>query len=235
MPKVTFLPEGNEVDVRKGLSVFAAAIEADAGVESQCGGRGGCALCRVIVREGADNLSPMEWEEEAHLGNVFHVTQERLACQSRILGDVVIEIPEPTERNKRPYVPHRFRKNLEQQVQTRMEAAEGEQDSVRAVRGKTRRRRSRGKGRGPLESTGEVRAVTSAELRAAPDDSTPEGTAPDAAEGAPRPRPPEPSAAPQQSAPTEPAEPGRRRRRRRRRRRGGKGPGAPRSGGSGAG
>ena len=226
MPKVTFLPEGTEVDVRNGLSVFAAAIEADAGVESQCGGRGGCALCRVIVREGADNLSPMEWEEEAHLGNVFHVTQERLACQSRILGDVVIEVPEPTERNKRPYVPHRFRKNLAQQVQSRMEAAEGEQDSVRSVRGKTRRRR-RGKGRGPLESTGEVRS--------APADSAPGRGTPELTEEAPPSPAPESSATPRGSSPDEPTEPPRRRRRRRRRRRGGSGTGAPGSGGGGSG
>ncbi|MDP7112533.1 MAG: 2Fe-2S iron-sulfur cluster-binding protein [Myxococcota bacterium] len=234
MPKVTFLPEGTEVDVRNGLSVFAAAIEADAGVESQCGGRGGCALCRVIVREGADNLSPMEWEEEAHLGNVFHVTQERLACQSRILGDVVIEVPEPTERNKRPYVPHRFRKNLAQQVQSRMEAAEGEQDSVRSVRGKTRRRR-RGKGRGPLESTGEVRAVASSELRSAPADSAPGRGTPELTEEAPPSPAPESSATPRGSSPDEPTEPPRRRRRRRRRRRGGSGTGAPGSGGGGSG
>ncbi len=161
MPKVTFLPDGSEVDVREGLSLFAAAIESDAEVESQCGGRGGCALCRVIIREGAENLSEMQWEEEAHLGNVFHVTHERLACQSRVKGDVVVEIPEPIERNKKPYVPHRVRRNLEQMVQARLEAAESEQDGLRAVKGKTRRRRRR-RGRGPLESTGEMKAVSGA-------------------------------------------------------------------------
>ena len=197
MPKVTFLPDGSEVEVREGLSLFAAAIESDAEVESQCGGRGGCALCRVIIREGVENLSEMEWEEEAHLGNVFHVTHERLACQTRIAGDVVVEIPEPIERNKKPYVPHRVRRNLEQMVQARLEAAESEQDGMRAVKGKTRRRRRR-QGRGPLESTGEMRAVSGAmeaaepgsgETKAAgPEGRPPDGSEPKKAEGEPRKR-----------------------------------------------
>ncbi len=219
MPKVTFLPDGTEVEVREGLSLFAAAIEADAAVESQCGGRGGCALCRVIIREGTDNLSPMEWEEQAHLGNVFHVTHERLACQSRVRGDVVVEIPEPIERNKKPYVPHRFRRNLEQQVQARMQAAEVEQDSLRSVKGKTRRRRRRGRGRGPLESTGEIKAVSaSVEAVSSEQEAAPTGPA----EGD-RPRTPE-SRKPEDGEGQRPR--GRRRSRRRRRprrRRGGGG------------
>lgn len=212
MPKVTFLPDGSEVEVREGLSLFAAAIDSDSEVESQCGGRGGCALCRVIIREGIDNISPMEWEEEAHLGNVFHVTHERLACQTRVKGDVVVEIPEPIERNKKPYVPHRVRRNLEQMVQARMDAAESEQDGLRAVKGKTRRR-SRRRGRGPLESTGEIRAVSGTLEAAEPGES---------GATASRPADAPPDDKPAQGADGEPRKRRRSRRRRRpRRRRGG--------------
>lgn len=154
MPKITFLPDEISVEVREGATLFLAAIEAkNVDIESQCGGKGGCALCKLIIREGAENLSEMEWEETAHLGNVFHVTHERLACQSRILGDVVVEIPEPIERAKKTYIPHAIKRNREQMLQARLEAEESEQDSTRTVKGRTRRRR-RGRGPGPEERDG---------------------------------------------------------------------------------
>ncbi len=144
MPKITFLPDETTVEVREGATLFLAAIEAkDVDIESQCGGKGGCALCKLIIREGADNLSEMEWDETSHLGNVFHVTHERLSCQARILGDVVVEIPEPVERAKKTYIPHAVKRNREQALQARLEAEEAEQDSTRTVKGRTRRRRRR--------------------------------------------------------------------------------------------
>ena len=224
MPKVTFLPQDSTVDVSEGLSLFAAAIDADVEVESQCGGRGGCALCRVIVREGADNLSPMEWEEQNHLGNVFHVTHERLACQSRILGDVVVEIPPPVERTKKPYIPHKVRRNLEQMVQARLEAAETEQDSLRSVKGRTRRRRGRRESaRGPLESRPEMEAAPSEGGGASGERRKPEGNT-SGPEG-------DAGGKPADSSEQQPERRRSRRRRRPRRRRGGTRPAAKPSGG----
>lgn len=139
MPKVTFLPDDLVVEAPEGTTLFAAAIEADAELESQCGGRGGCALCRVKIVQG--DVSPMEWEEQNHLGTVYHVTQERLACQTRIQGEVVVEIPVPVERVKRAYVPHKFRRNAQQALLARLAAQEIEVDSQRTVRGRARRRR----------------------------------------------------------------------------------------------
>lgn len=152
MPKVTFLPDDVSIEVREGLSLFGAAIEADVGLESQCGGKGGCALCRVIIREGVEHLSEMQWEERNHLGNVFHITQERLACQTRVRGDVIIEIPEPIERPKKLYAP-RMKAGLERILQARLEAEESNQDASRAVKGRTRRRRRRSRDGGAPDSS----------------------------------------------------------------------------------
>jgi len=155
MPKVTFLPDDVVIEVEDGASLFSAAIEADVELESQCGGRGGCALCRVKIVEG--DITPMEWEEQNHLGTVYHVTQERLACQAKILGDVVAEIPVPVERVKRAYVPHKFRRNAQQALLARLQAQESEVDSQRTVRGRARRRRRpRPEGEG---TSSEARAV----------------------------------------------------------------------------
>lgn len=155
MPKVTFQPDDVTVEVNSGTSIFAAAIEADVEIESQCGGRGGCALCRVKLPGGDASVTPMEWDERNHLGNVFHVTQERLACQTRILGDLTVEILEPVERAKQPYVPHKYQRNAKAALQARLESEQSEQDAVRTVKGRRRQgRRSRdgGPDSGTLEA-----------------------------------------------------------------------------------
>jgi hypothetical protein len=38
------------------------------------------------------NLSPQTFEELRLLGNVFHITKERLSCQTKLLGDVTLDI-----------------------------------------------------------------------------------------------------------------------------------------------
>jgi ferredoxin len=46
------------------------------------------------VKQGGDNISEMEFDEEDKLDTCEGVTlRSRLGCQSRIEGDLVIEIP----------------------------------------------------------------------------------------------------------------------------------------------
>lgn len=91
MPKLTFLPQNLEVECPAGESVFDAARRSGIPVSTACVGRGTCGLCRVRVKEGEDNLSPFGDVERRHLGNVYFLTKERLACQTRVLGDATVE------------------------------------------------------------------------------------------------------------------------------------------------
>ncbi len=232
------MPDEVAVEVKDGTSLFAAAIEADVELESQCGGRCGCALCRVKLLEGLDSVSPMEWEEQAHLGSVFHVTHERLACQTRVLGDVVVEIPEAVERVKKAYVPHAYKKNAQAALLARIQAQESEVDSQRTVKGKQRRRRRR---KGPTPSSQQLAAASGEQPAAGGGD---EGRA----RSRPRPRPDggrpdggrpgggqpagDKAAAPPDG---ERKRPRRRRRRRRRKPRGGGGGGGGQPGGGSSG
>jgi len=100
VPKITFLPSGVSIEVHEGVTLFNAAPRVDVAIPSQCGGRCACALCRVEVVEGAEFLSPLAWDEEEHLGNSFHLTKERLSCQCRVFGDVVVKVVEPPIREK---------------------------------------------------------------------------------------------------------------------------------------
>ena len=63
-----------------------------AGIDTACVGKGTCGLCRVKIVAGAEHLNPFTEEERKHLGNVYHITKVRLACRSRLTGDVTIQV-----------------------------------------------------------------------------------------------------------------------------------------------
>ena len=211
MPKITFLPADVTVEVPAGTSVFAASAKAEIPIPSQCGGKCACALCRVKLVEGAELVSAIEWDEEGHMGNVFYLTQERLSCQTRVYGDVVIEVEDAPikEKTRGRYIPYsliRKREKLEQ-----------EEELLRVRKGD----RGGGGGGGGRKPRGD-----GGRGRGRPAGPRPAGPRPD--------RPPKQEAS-QQDAPkpeantgpsTGEAAPGKKRRRRRRRRN----PGAPRPG-----
>jgi ferredoxin len=100
MPVVTILRDDGPVVVecRDGESLFEAGAKVTAGIDTACVGKGTCGLCRVKIISGAEHLTPFTDEERKHLGNVYHITKVRLACRSRLSGDVTIQIA----RKKQP-------------------------------------------------------------------------------------------------------------------------------------
>ena len=104
MPRVTFLPQnlGVEFDPArlpyqrhgKPGSILDVALNFDVPLEHACGGHCACTTCHVIVREGEENLTPMEDDEADRIGQASGVTlHSRLGCQAVVTGDVVVEIP----------------------------------------------------------------------------------------------------------------------------------------------
>jgi 2Fe-2S ferredoxin len=94
MPKVTFMPDGNSIEVPRGTSILQAAKACHAQVGYACGGVCACSTCHVYVREGLDSLSDQEEKEEDILDKAFDVrASSRLGCQSKVDDeDVVVEI-----------------------------------------------------------------------------------------------------------------------------------------------
>ncbi len=90
--KVTLKPSGNIVMVEEGQNLLIALRENDTYIKSSCGGHASCTDCVIKIVSGEDNLTPPPFEELKLLGNVFHITKERLACQTKITGDVTIDI-----------------------------------------------------------------------------------------------------------------------------------------------
>lgn len=98
------------VEVADGESLLEAARRVEAPVNTLCNGIGSCIQCRVRVVEGEDRLSTPGALERDRLGNIFHITHERMGCQAKVFGDVVIEalpvrLPTKSRRDKGPRAP----------------------------------------------------------------------------------------------------------------------------------
>ena len=103
--RVTFLPQNRTVEVDdaqfpladhgKPGSLLDIALAHDIALEHNCGGSCACTTCHVIVREGEENLSEMQGDEEDRLDMAEGLTiHSRLGCQGVVRGDVVVEIPQ---------------------------------------------------------------------------------------------------------------------------------------------
>ena len=111
-------PSGSRGQVDEGTSVRSAARELGVEIESICAENATCGKCMVLIEEGRfekynidsqqANLSPVGTEERAYLerrpkllkDKGWRIGQVRLSCQSKILGDVLINVPEESRGNK---------------------------------------------------------------------------------------------------------------------------------------
>ncbi|MFX3675711.1 MAG: 2Fe-2S iron-sulfur cluster-binding protein [bacterium] len=92
MPILTILPEGKTISLSSETPVMEALRDEEIYIKSSCGGVASCSDCVVKVIEGAEHCNPPPFEETRLLGNVFHITKERLSCQLKCTGDLTIDI-----------------------------------------------------------------------------------------------------------------------------------------------
>ncbi len=92
MPKLTIKPFGKTVEVSESESLLLELKKNGYNIKSSCGGCASCGDCIIEVISGDKNLTMQTFEETRLLGNVFHITKERLSCQTKITGDVTIDI-----------------------------------------------------------------------------------------------------------------------------------------------
>lgn len=85
---VTFLPDGERIKVKPGTTLLEAAKAAGVYVASICGGDGLCGKCRVVIKDGEIDAAPTALlsRDDIQRGYV-------LACQTKVLGNVEVEIP----------------------------------------------------------------------------------------------------------------------------------------------
>lgn len=88
-------PSGLQLDVEPGETLFDAAHRQGWWWPTVCGGNAQCTRCAMVVRAGVEHLAPIGKDEREGLERVLwrdgERPGERLACQARCHGDVVVE------------------------------------------------------------------------------------------------------------------------------------------------
>jgi uncharacterized 2Fe-2S/4Fe-4S cluster protein (DUF4445 family) len=109
---VTALPSGLRGQVQHGTSLRTALRALGVEIESVCAENATCGKCKVLIEDGdfpeygvvssCAGLSVPQAEESDYLRRRQHVLEQRgwdpdqvrLACQARVLGDVVVTVPD---------------------------------------------------------------------------------------------------------------------------------------------
>jgi len=93
VPKISILPDNLSAEILPGTNLLKCAELMGIELLHSCGGVAACTTCRVVVRAGEENLSPIELAEAEVLSESGILHSHRLACQARILGHVIFERP----------------------------------------------------------------------------------------------------------------------------------------------
>jgi len=86
--RVHFDPDNVDIVVEQGENLLQAAIAAGVHINASCGGAGVCGTCKVLIKEGkVDSTRTEKLSEEEYKRGI------RQACQSKILTDLIVDIP----------------------------------------------------------------------------------------------------------------------------------------------
>lgn len=92
---IHFKPDDINIIVDKGTNLMEAAVAAGVHINASCGGAGVCGTCNVLIKNGkvkstkTNKVSDEDYEKGI-----------RQACQSKILSDLIIEIPAESRLEK---------------------------------------------------------------------------------------------------------------------------------------
>ena len=107
-------PMEKTIMVDGDTNLLAAFREEDIYVKSSCGGYASCSDCLIKIVEGVDNINTPSFEETQMIGNVFHITKERLSCQTKVEGEVTIDLSrhdQSADANKLKSKNNKFQRN----------------------------------------------------------------------------------------------------------------------------
>jgi len=107
--KIVFTPSGLSKEVTAHSTLLSAAHDAGVAIRSLCGGNGNCRQCWVRVVEGSHPKHGIECDA-SDVSGVTEIEQRlharlsrfkgmRLACRTRALGDLVVDVPEASQEH----------------------------------------------------------------------------------------------------------------------------------------
>lgn len=83
-----YLPDDLQVVPKPGQTILEASLEAGIPAAHACGGHARCSTCRVLILDGLNHCSARTPEEETLSRHLHFDCSTRLACQTRISGNV---------------------------------------------------------------------------------------------------------------------------------------------------
>ncbi len=107
---VVFQPCGVRGKVDDGATILEASQQLGADIESICGGKGACGKCKVRIEKGyfakygikssIASVATIGEANEKFLSQSQLRQNYRMACQTRIYGDIVVFVPEESRKGK---------------------------------------------------------------------------------------------------------------------------------------
>ena len=108
--QICFTPSGRKYRGEIGDTLLQVAQDAGVAARSLCGGYGQCHQCWIEISEGkhskfkvdckAENVSGITSIERQLIADNPRYKGKRLACQTCIQGDLVIDVPEESQEHK---------------------------------------------------------------------------------------------------------------------------------------
>lgn len=89
--EVTFWPSGKKIKVRPGTTLLDAARLARIPIQTRCGGKAACFMCKVEIKPGSDLLPIADIEQRKLSG--LEEQNIRLSCQARVRGQAEVIVP----------------------------------------------------------------------------------------------------------------------------------------------
>ena len=89
--EIDFQPIGRRIHAEYGTKIFEVTRDYGVGLASLCGGKGTCGKCKVRIVLG--DVSPLDEREKKALSAEEIAQGYRLACLTKVYGDIKVEIP----------------------------------------------------------------------------------------------------------------------------------------------
>jgi uncharacterized 2Fe-2S/4Fe-4S cluster protein (DUF4445 family) len=120
---VIFQPSGSRGSVSEGETLLEASRELGVEIESLCGGAVVCGKCKIRLETDSfqrygitsrtEHLSPFTEDEGKFISEREQGEGYRLSCSARVLGDVLISVPEESRASKQVVRKAAARKSIE--------------------------------------------------------------------------------------------------------------------------
>ena len=108
--KIIFQPSGRRGEVDKGVTLIEASRRLGVDIEALCGENKVCGKCKVRIEEGffekfgidssKASVSEFQEEEAQFIGGAQRKEGYRLGCCAKVLGDVLVFVPEESRAGK---------------------------------------------------------------------------------------------------------------------------------------